>query len=156
LRQEESAMCETELSQRGRIRWQRLFVILMVLFGMAVTAAVPTWMWLSKRHVEDCIAALERAGAEVQYGVASERYYISVPPTFDDEQLKAIIPYIKGLEPLESLSLYNTQISDASIDLLTHCRIRALHIRRTKISAEGAARLQRELRAWVVHESLQH
>ena len=110
----------------------------------------------SQQAKNDCIAELKRNGAEVQFGVASEEYYVAFPNrAFDDKALMAMMPYLKPLEPLASLDFSNTQISDASLDTLSRCRIKALHIKRTKISDKGTAELKRRLpHAWINHEAI--
>jgi hypothetical protein len=105
---------------------------------------------------DECIAALSRAGVDVQWGAASEKYNVSVfDHTFDDKQLAAIMPYVKGLGPLSFLTLSDTRISDGSVSLLVRCKVDALHVQGTRISAKGAAELQRGLPGtWITHDSI--
>lgn len=136
--------------------WLRRFVVLTLLLVLAFVAMFFWRSWINHKK-EQCIVALERAGAEVQYGVASEKYYVSFydKQTLNDIQLKAAMPYIKRLEPLECLNLCDTTISDRSVDLLVQCDVAALHIKRTKITAKGAAELRHKLpNTWISHESL--
>ena len=123
-------------------RWILLTWTLLLLFGIVLVAAVYSWNSRNKQIQEECIAELERRGAEVQYGVSSEQYAVSVfNPNFNDMQLKAIMPYLKEIEPLSFMTLSSgTQISDESVDLLGQCRVEALHVKNTKISAKREQR----------------
>jgi hypothetical protein len=140
--------------------WRRSLVVvtLLLVLGTIVVVAALHRNSQNKFTREECIAALRRAGVDVQFGVAKEKYNVFVfTPTFDDKQLGAIMPYVKGLEPLSFLTLCDTQISDASVSLLVRCRVDALHVVRTKITAKGAAELQRGLpNTWITHESIEH
>lgn len=128
----------------------------MLVLGIMVVLAVFSRTLWNRLTPDDCITALRQEGADVQLGNAGEEYSVFLHVRdFDDNQLKRIMPYIRGLEPLACLVLSDTQISDASVDSLTHCKINALHITRTKVSARGAAELRRGLpHTWISHESL--
>jgi len=105
--------------------------------------------------IQDCIDAIERAGGDTQLGNASEEYYVSFnDPTFGDEQLKAMLVYIRGLEPLANLSLVDSSVSDASVNLLAQCQVGVVNVGRTRVSEAGAAELQQRMPwTYVGHES---
>lgn len=146
----------TDTRKLHKWRWRLCAVIVLVAAITALIAGVRYWSWHDEHVRTTCIAALQKAGADVQFGVASERYYVYVNArTFDDKQLAAILPYLKELGPLESLSLCHTEVSDRSVNLLSQCNVRALHVSGTQISAKGAADLQRRLpHTWITHQSL--
>lgn len=142
------------------LRWYQyslrsLFVLTIL---VAVVMSFVAVQMQNSRRQKAAIAEIEKAGGDVQLGNASEKYYVflnSCP--VDDKLLKAMIPHIKALEPICSLELCDTQITDESVDLLAQVRIEVLQIMRTKISAKGAAELHRRL-LWtcIDHESLKY
>jgi hypothetical protein len=145
-------------ANRDSQNWWPQFAILtlLLIFAIVFVVAVLSYNSSNTPTEEQCIAELRRAGANVQFGAASEKYDISFDrPAFDDKQLNEAMPYIRVLEPLVCLSFHNTQITDASVDSLAQCKVGALHIAKTKITAQGAAELHRRLpHTWVHHESL--
>ncbi len=139
------------------MRKKSLFAFALFLI-LGVSAAFVAW-YASIKHkekkIEKSIEAIEKAGAQVQLGVASEEYYITLnDSSFNDDKLEAIIPYVKEIGPLANLNLRDTQISDRSVDLLAQCDVGVLVVTHTKMSAKGITKLRKRLpNTFITHET---
>lgn len=133
---------------------RRVGVVALVLVGAVI--GWRAWNARNARVQAEAIAVLERTGARVQYGIAGEKYHICLDDhALCDTDLIAIMPHIRALEPLASLSLCRTNITDTSVPLLIQCDTEALHLTNTKVSAAGIAELQRGMpHTWISHDSL--
>lgn len=133
---------------------RRVGVVALVSVGAVI--GWRAWNGRNARVQAEAVAVLERTGARVQYGIAGEKYHVVLDDhALCDNDLIGMMPHMRALEPLASLSLCLTNISDTSVPLLLQCDTQALHLTNTKVSAAGIAELQRGMpHTWINHDSL--